>query len=293
MVDFDAATASEDDFNSHMTAQLSGVEGPEVEDDEPVEAATEEAPAEQEAQGEEQDTGAEPTLDEYLARFDGVDLNSAPKGTAIPMPRFRQVLAARNEARQELEQLRTEVERLKQQAAKPEWMDEFASTIGNGKQAKSDEDAWLDEILGPSPEAQQQLGADQIRELFDQHPTIQRFNSFMEQQETAHRQAQEASRLRDQVQEVMEAYPGVPQQMLLDAYVAGRDMFSTAKMLSEWRGGQNEGPATRRAPAAEAPPTVNRSASRPAPAPKVDAASNLDDDSFLQHMRGAIKVLNR
>lgn len=280
-----AATQTEDEFQAGLQEAIAQAEEAEAQGDN--QGDSEENFFDQQVEVD-SETGAAPveeeSFDDWMAKIDAVDLSTAPKGSAIPMQRFRQVLQQRNDTRGELEQLQAEVEQLRQQAQKPAWLDEYSRNIAGKQQTDDEDDAWLRSVLGEDSEHQYgQFDANSLQSMLDNHPTFQRFNNFIAQQEQAAAQMQEAQRLRVHVQEIKEVYPDVPDEFLYQAYAAGQDLMGAAESLMHWRGGSSQA-TPRSEPAAEAPPVPQRAGSKPVPSKPVDT-SKMDDDDFLLHMK--------
>lgn len=283
-----AAEQSEDDFQEGLQEALSGVE--ESEDsaaEEPESSFFDTQVAAPEESGSVEAPPTEVGIDDWVTRFEGVDLSSAPKGAGVPANRFSQVIRQRNEVRYELQELRAEVDSLRHQAQKPAWMDELASTLKPAPQ--TDDDAWLKSILGEQEQAQEPaLTPQHLNQMLEQHPQFQRFNQFINQQEQARVQYGEAQRLKASVDEILEIHPDIPPKALYRAYAAGEDLMDVAREMMEWRGVGQQAAAPRATPAAAAPPVPSRGPSKPAPA-QVENGSSLDDDQFLMHMKNVVK----
>lgn len=169
----------------------------------------------------------EPVETEQEAEFYTQEqLAAMPKGAAIPIARFQQLVEQRNRERAEREAAVAEVERLKQAAQAPAWMQQPPSWLESQQQAAKQPDNGLPEWLNPDDldpatynafmwqHQQQQLLQHQMQQAQQQAEQLQRWQQQQQLQA-------EAQRIQTWAKQVTQELPDVDEDYIYTQLQAG------------------------------------------------------------------------
>lgn len=212
----------------------------------------------------EPETPAEPAAEPDF--YTPEQLAALPKGSAIPMPRFQQLIEQRNRERQEAENLRKQVEELQRQSQAPSWMQQPPAWYGQQQNQQQPNNNGLPDWLNPDdmdPHAynafmwqhqQQQALAQQLEA---QKQQAQQFMQWQQQQQLA----EQARRIETWANQVTSELPDVDDDFLYTQLQAGRTPEQAYAIAVNWQNKINGYRGTQRPQAPEPAPQPARSAS--------------------------------